>query len=94
VTCDTLLPSALLLERLMISSDEFYVHVCEKCGLLAWEGMCQVAVVVVAVVVVVVMIIIRIIITMTTIIITTITFFAVLQERGSRADAQNAVSDV
>ena len=34
--------SALLLERLMISSDEFYVHVCEKCGLLAWDGMCQV----------------------------------------------------
>ena len=26
----------------MISSDEFYVHVCEKCGLLAWDGMCQV----------------------------------------------------
>ena len=36
--------SALLLERLMISSDEFYVHVCEKCGLLAWEGICQVRV--------------------------------------------------
>jgi hypothetical protein len=38
--------SALLLERLMISSDEFYVHVCEKCGLLAWDGMCQVTLVV------------------------------------------------
>jgi hypothetical protein len=37
----------------MISSDEFYVHVCEKCGLLAWDGMCQVTVVVVLVVLVV-----------------------------------------
>ena len=39
---DVIYYSALLLERLMISSDEFYVHVCEKCGLLAWDGMCQV----------------------------------------------------
>ena len=31
----------------MISSDEFYVHVCEKCGLLAWDGMCQVTIVLV-----------------------------------------------
>jgi hypothetical protein len=33
----------------MISSDEFYVHVCEKCGLLAWDGMCQVTIVLVLV---------------------------------------------
>ena len=47
--------SALLLERLMISSDEFYVHVCEKCGLLAWDGMCQVMIVMVMTVMVMVM---------------------------------------
>ena len=48
--------SALLLERLMISSDEFYVHVCEKCGLLAWDGMCQVMIVMVMTVMVMVMV--------------------------------------
>jgi len=33
--------SQLLLERLMISSDTFTVHVCEKCGLIGYEGWCQ-----------------------------------------------------
>ncbi|PWY98866.1 putative DNA-directed RNA polymerase III, 130 kd subunit [Testicularia cyperi] len=30
----------LLLERLMISSDAFTVHVCQKCGLLGYNGFC------------------------------------------------------
>lgn len=33
--------SALLLERLMISSDEFLCHVCKKCGLIGYPGWCQ-----------------------------------------------------
>jgi DNA-directed RNA polymerase III subunit RPC2 len=33
--------SMLLMERLMISSDQFDVHVCEKCGLLGYKGWCQ-----------------------------------------------------
>ncbi|KAK9728588.1 DNA-directed RNA polymerase III complex subunit Rpc2 [Basidiobolus ranarum] len=33
--------SMLLLERLMISSDAFEVHVCEECGLLGYSGWCQ-----------------------------------------------------
>lgn len=33
--------ASLLLERLMISSDEFEAHVCQKCGLLAAAGWCQ-----------------------------------------------------
>jgi DNA-directed RNA polymerase III subunit RPC2 len=33
--------SALLLERLMISSDQFTVHICQKCGLLGYQGWCQ-----------------------------------------------------
>jgi len=33
--------SNLLLERLMISSDLFNVHVCKKCGLVGYEGWCQ-----------------------------------------------------
>lgn len=32
--------SMLLNERLMTSSDEFRVHVCEKCGLISYPGMC------------------------------------------------------
>lgn len=31
----------LLLERLMISSDIFEIHVCEMCGLLGYAGWCQ-----------------------------------------------------
>lgn len=31
----------LLLERLMISSDAFDVHVCSSCGLLGYKGWCQ-----------------------------------------------------
>ena len=31
----------LLIERLMISSDQFTVHVCERCGLMGYEGYCQ-----------------------------------------------------
>ncbi|KAJ1958477.1 DNA-directed RNA polymerase III complex subunit Rpc2 [Linderina pennispora] len=34
--------SMLLLERLMISSDVFEVHVCEKCGYIGYKGWCQV----------------------------------------------------
>eukprot|EP00741_Cyanophora_paradoxa_P012670 tig00020614_g12241.t1 len=33
--------SALLLERLMISSDAFAVTVCQACGLLGYNGYCQ-----------------------------------------------------
>ncbi|KJE97756.1 polymerase III polypeptide B [Capsaspora owczarzaki ATCC 30864] len=33
--------SMLLLERLMISSDKFDVHVCRACGLLGYESWCQ-----------------------------------------------------
>ncbi|KAF9313479.1 DNA-directed RNA polymerase III core subunit ret1 [Podila horticola] len=33
--------SMLLLERLMISSDIFEIHVCEMCGLLGYAGWCQ-----------------------------------------------------
>ncbi|KAJ3360877.1 DNA-directed RNA polymerase III core subunit ret1 [Allomyces arbusculus] len=33
--------SMLLLERLMISSDAFTVHVCQGCGLLGYPGWCQ-----------------------------------------------------
>src|SRR5689334_24696932 len=33
--------SALLMERLMISSDAFDVHVCQKCGLLGYAGWCN-----------------------------------------------------
>lgn len=33
--------SMLLLERLMISSDIFEIHVCETCGLLGYAGWCQ-----------------------------------------------------
>eukprot|EP01130_Rhizamoeba_saxonica_P007182 TRINITY_DN2898_c0_g1_i1.p1 TRINITY_DN2898_c0_g1~~TRINITY_DN2898_c0_g1_i1.p1 ORF type:complete len:769 (+),score=151.80 TRINITY_DN2898_c0_g1_i1:207-2309(+) len=33
--------SQLMIERLMVSSDEFLVHSCEKCGLLGYEGWCQ-----------------------------------------------------
>ena len=33
--------SALLLERLMISSDAFEVHACGACGLLGYSGWCQ-----------------------------------------------------
>jgi len=33
--------SQLLLERLMISSDQFLAHICKDCGLLGYEGWCQ-----------------------------------------------------
>jgi len=33
--------SQLLLERLMISSDQFVVHVCNDCGLMGYKGWCQ-----------------------------------------------------
>lgn len=33
--------SSLLLERLMYSSDQFKVHVCQKCGLIGYQGWCQ-----------------------------------------------------
>ena len=33
--------SMLLIERLMKSSDEFEVHVCEKCGLLGSPNWCN-----------------------------------------------------
>lgn len=33
--------SNLLMERLMISSDQFTVHVCEQCGLLGYAGWCN-----------------------------------------------------
>jgi DNA-directed RNA polymerase III subunit RPC2 len=32
--------ASLLLERLMISSDQFGVWVCGKCGFIGYEGMC------------------------------------------------------
>lgn len=33
--------SMLLLERLMISSDIFEVHVCSECGFIGYSGWCQ-----------------------------------------------------
>ncbi|KAI8058065.1 DNA-directed RNA polymerase III subunit RPC2 [Syncephalis plumigaleata] len=33
--------SRLLLERLMVSSDAFEIHVCQTCGLLGYKGWCQ-----------------------------------------------------
>ncbi|CAM0136899.1 DNA-directed RNA polymerase III complex subunit Rpc2 [Umbelopsis sp. WA50703] len=33
--------SMLLLERLMISSDAFEIHVCEECGMIGYAGWCQ-----------------------------------------------------
>ena len=33
--------SMLLIERLMVSSDAFPVHVCKECGLIGYEGWCQ-----------------------------------------------------
>jgi DNA-directed RNA polymerase III subunit RPC2 len=33
--------SMLLLERLMISSDAFEVHICDGCGLIGYSGWCQ-----------------------------------------------------
>ena len=33
--------SMLLIERLMISSDSFPVHVCKECGLIGYENWCQ-----------------------------------------------------
>jgi hypothetical protein len=33
--------SNLLVERLMISSDQFDVHVCRQCGFMGYEGWCQ-----------------------------------------------------
>ena len=33
--------SMLLMERLMISSDQFEVDVCNKCGLLGYSGWCH-----------------------------------------------------
>eukprot|EP01132_Coremiostelium_polycephalum_P001511 gene1511-1903_t len=33
--------SALIMERLMISSDRFTCYVCKKCGFLGYEGWCQ-----------------------------------------------------
>ncbi|ORX62963.1 DNA-directed RNA polymerase III subunit RPC2 [Hesseltinella vesiculosa] len=33
--------SMLLLERLMISSDSFEIHVCDACGLIGYAGWCQ-----------------------------------------------------
>lgn len=33
--------SSLLLERLMISSDIFTIHACQKCGLIGYQGWCQ-----------------------------------------------------
>jgi DNA-directed RNA polymerase II subunit RPB2 len=34
--------AALLNERMVAGSDEFLVHVCERCGLIGYEGWCQV----------------------------------------------------
>jgi len=31
----------LILERLMLSSDPFIAHICEKCGLIGYEGWCH-----------------------------------------------------
>lgn len=33
--------SMLLMERLMVSSDEFMVHVCNECGMIGYKGWCQ-----------------------------------------------------
>lgn len=33
--------SALLMERLMHSSDQFTVYVCEQCGFVGYQGWCQ-----------------------------------------------------
>jgi len=33
--------SMLMMERLMLSSDAFEIHVCEKCGLIGYMGYCQ-----------------------------------------------------
>jgi len=33
--------SALIMERLMVSSDQFVVHVCKQCGNIGYEGWCQ-----------------------------------------------------
>ena len=33
--------SQLLIERLMVSSDEFTVHVCEECGFMGYKNWCQ-----------------------------------------------------
>uniref|UniRef100_A0A9J2PVM7 DNA-directed RNA polymerase subunit beta n=1 Tax=Ascaris lumbricoides TaxID=6252 RepID=A0A9J2PVM7_ASCLU len=33
--------SMLLMERLMVSSDEFHVDVCSQCGLIGYKGWCQ-----------------------------------------------------
>lgn len=33
--------SMLLMERLMVSSDEFQVDVCSKCGIIGYKGWCQ-----------------------------------------------------
>ena len=33
--------SALIMERLMISSDAFTANVCEGCGLMGYDGWCQ-----------------------------------------------------
>jgi len=33
--------SQLLMERLMISSDQFTVNVCQECGLIGYQGWCQ-----------------------------------------------------
>lgn len=32
--------ASLILERLMISSDQFHVHVCSKCGFVGYDGPC------------------------------------------------------
>lgn len=32
--------SSLLLERLLFSSDQFHMNVCQKCGLIGWQGYC------------------------------------------------------
>ena len=31
----------LILERLMLSSDQFIVHVCRECGFIGFEGHCM-----------------------------------------------------
>ena len=33
--------SSLLMERLLLSSDAFTIHVCENCGLMGYAGWCQ-----------------------------------------------------
>lgn len=32
--------AALILERLMLSSDAFHVYICSKCGFVCYEGQC------------------------------------------------------